>query len=83
MPGLKVTNEYSNALGPVYGACPKAVLAAIAVSFATVGGDYLEEAQARILREWQILYQNGIVPQCPPARFDSMMVDQPAHDREY
>lgn len=61
-------NEYSLALGRLYADAPKSVLAAVAVSLATVGGDYLEEAEQRVLDEWRVLHENGIVPQRPPAR---------------
>ena len=59
-------NEYAGALGPLLDATPKNVLAAIAVSSLTCGGDYLEEAQERLLTEWWALYRAGIVPQRPP-----------------
>jgi hypothetical protein len=61
-------NEYNLLLGSLYEKIPKAVFAAIAVSVITQGGDYLDEASALILDEWKVLYQNGIVPQCPPKR---------------
>ena len=63
---MKMTNEYSNALGSLYAQAPKAVLAAIAVSSLTCGGDYLAEARERVYAEWSILHFNGIVPQAPP-----------------
>jgi hypothetical protein len=66
MPMNKLHNEYAAAAGgKLFEACPKAVFAAIAVSALTVGGDYLEEAELRLLREWWTLYHNGIVPQKP------------------
>jgi hypothetical protein len=61
-------NEYNLLLGELYDKTPKAVFAAIAVSSITCGGDYLDEAFDLILKEWKILYQNGIVPQHPPRR---------------
>lgn len=64
---LKLTNEYSNLLGPLYATIPKAVLAAIAIS-ALTSGDHLDEAPARVLAEWRVLHQNGIVPQAPPRK---------------
>jgi hypothetical protein len=68
MPGAgKVRNEYQEALGDLYDSTPKAVLGAIAVSFATEGGDKLSEARALVLEEWRILHMNGIVPQKPPS----------------
>lgn len=67
MRGIKVTNEYADALGDLYAKVPKAVLAAIAVSALTVGGDYLDEAQARLLTEWDALHDAEIVSQPAPA----------------
>ena len=63
----KLHNEYAAELGTMYAKMPKAVLAAIAVSFATQmsGEDALHEACAAILKEWQALYRAGIVPQKP------------------
>lgn len=62
----KQMNSYANELGGMlYGDAPKAVLAAIAVSALTCGGDLLAEAKERLLREWWILFDNGIVPQKP------------------
>jgi hypothetical protein len=61
----KTSNEYAQSLGDVFDKTPKAVFAAIAASFATCGGDYLNEAQMRIINEWWTLYENGIVPQKP------------------
>lgn len=59
----KLHNSYAAQLGAIYDEIPKAVLAAIAVSALTKGGDELEMAQARIADEWRILHENGIVPQ--------------------
>lgn len=61
-------NLYADQLGDIFDECPKAVLAAIAVSFATTGGDFLSEARERIAEEWHILHQAGIVPQAPGPR---------------
>jgi len=63
--GFKIGNEYAALLG-FYDRIPKAVLAAIAVSYATSGGDFLRLAEPNVAREWQILNQAGIVPQAPP-----------------
>ena len=64
---MKLTNYYVNILdGGLYDSIPKAVFAAIAVSALTIGGDYLEDAKELILNEWNVLHQNGIVPQEPP-----------------
>lgn len=60
------TNEYAAALGDLFDRTPKAVLAAIAVSVCTQGGDFLDEAAGRLLHEWDVLHANGIVPQKPP-----------------
>jgi hypothetical protein len=61
---MKTSNEYADALSELYHAIPKSVLAAIAVSFACRDGDF-SDAENSILREWMLLYQNGIVPQKP------------------
>jgi hypothetical protein len=66
MRGFKIKNEYSEALGDLYEIVPKAVIAAVAVSSLTLGGDYIEEARTRFLTEWAALYTAGIVPQKPP-----------------
>lgn len=66
--GMKVKNEYAEAIREIYAQIPKAVLASIAVSCLTVGGDYINEATERVLEEWRILHENGIVPQKPPRR---------------
>jgi len=60
-------NKYAAELGRLYDDIPKAVLAAIAVSYASTGGDHIDDAVPNILREWGILHENGIVPQKPPA----------------
>jgi hypothetical protein len=59
------TNLYQEQLGPLFDEMPKSVLAAIAVSALTIGGDYLEEAPHRLAEEWRILFENGIVSQRP------------------
>ncbi len=64
MRGFKTTNEYAREIKN-YDNIPKAVLAAIAVSAVTCGGDLLDEATERINAEWQILHEAGIVPQKP------------------
>jgi len=61
-------NAYAAELGDLFDRIPKAVLAAIAVSALTTGGDYLQHARFRVLTEWAALYANGIVPQRPPRR---------------
>ena len=63
----KSSNEYAQAFGPLYAKTPKAVFAAVAYSFA--GWAAGEEAKTndeqieRFLKEWRILWENGIVPQ--------------------
>ena len=62
----KAMNVYADSVGPkFYAQCPKAVFAAIAVSALTAGGDKLNEAGRRVLKEWWALYHAGIVPQKP------------------
>lgn len=69
MPHLRARrNEYADALGDLLDRAPKSVLAAIAVSALTSGGDRLDEAAEEVLSEWAILHENGIVPQRPPNR---------------
>lgn len=68
MPLNKTSNGYAEAISQrLYIDCPKAVLAAIAVSALTTGGDSIDEAEQRVLHEWWVLYRNGIVPQKPKA----------------
>ena len=66
--GVKLGNGYAAELGDLYNIAPKAVLAAIAVSFGTSGGDRLHEARDVVLAEWIALHRAGIVPQMPPKR---------------
>ena len=63
---LKVGNDYQRTVSKLADECPKAVFAAIAVSFASRGGDDLTRAQRAICYEWQVLFDNQIVPQKPP-----------------
>ncbi len=65
MPGFKISNEYAEALGDLYEKTPKAVFAAMAVSFFTTGGDHMEDLIDRFHDEWVALYNSGIVPQKP------------------
>ncbi len=60
------SNTYVDQLADLFDKTPKAVLAAIAVSSLTTGGDYLERARELVLEEWRILHQAGIVSQKPP-----------------
>jgi hypothetical protein len=72
MTGMKLTNYYSRAVGDdVYAKASKAVFAAVAVSKLSCGGDRLEFARELFLAEWQCLFDNGIVQQCPPKTFDA------------
>ncbi len=64
MRGIKNLNDYSKLI-TFYETIPKSVLAAIAVSFAGLGAGKLENVSELILKEWEVLYQNGIVPQKP------------------
>lgn len=63
--GIKLHNEYAATLR-YFDRIPKSVLAAIAVSYASSGGDYLENASSLVAYEWLMLHQNGIVRQAPP-----------------
>lgn len=85
------SNEYADAIMRIYNDIPKAVLAAIAVSALTNGGDNLNEALERVANEWLILWCNKIVPQKPPAkiaelacRYDVLQAERedmgPAHN---
>ena len=60
---MKSMNYYAEKVGAELYA---AVLAAVAASALTVGGDYIDRAGVEILREWWCLYDNQIVPQKPP-----------------
>jgi hypothetical protein len=62
---MKTFNDYAAELGAMYSEIPKAVLAAVAISSLTCGGDYLEHAKQRVADEWRALYDAGIVPQKP------------------
>jgi len=66
--GIKLSNEYQRAFGSLYAKTPKAVLAAVAFSFAwrDSEGVGIEEALSYITDEWWKLHQNGIVQQRPP-----------------
>ena len=72
--GWKRFNEYANAFGSPYCETPKAVFAAIALSFAVqlageeqaTWDETAKQAVALVMREWRCLHANGIVPQAPP-----------------
>lgn len=70
-------NPYQQQLGKLFEDMPKSVLAAIAVSSLTMGGDYLDEAEERAAREWQILFDAGIVPQRPSKLARKINADHP------
>ncbi len=70
MAGLKKMNSYAEELGSdLYEACPKAVFAAMAASFASSGGSFMEMARKRVITEWAVLHEQGIVPQQVPSQF--------------
>ena len=57
-------NEYAALIGlDLYERTPKAVLAAIAVSY-TINSE--GDAREYVLSEWATLHHAGIVPQAPP-----------------
>jgi hypothetical protein len=58
-------NEYAAELSSLFDECPKAVLAAIAVSALTAGGSHLDKAKLVVAAEWATLHSQGIVPQKP------------------
>lgn len=61
------SNCYVEVVGrELFESCPKTVLAAIAVSALTCGGDHLSKGVKRLLWEWWCLYESEIVPQKPP-----------------
>lgn len=67
MRGMKTSNEYARSL-VAYDRIPKAVLAAVAYSFASriiEDSDSPTMIELAILDEWDVLHQNGIVPQGP------------------
>ena len=60
-------NEYARAIVD-YERIPKAVFAAVAYALASrliADGDSPTMIEAAIIDEWQVLYDNGIVPQKP------------------
>lgn len=64
---MKTFNQYAELVADIYAATPKAVFAAIAVSFANISAeDNLSKARDGVVEEWWLLYLNGIVPQKPP-----------------
>jgi hypothetical protein len=69
MRGIKITNEYSRVLGPLYERMPKAVLAAVAVSFAHRMSGGFDAVPSTVMDEWQTLFDNGLVTQKPSLEF--------------
>lgn len=65
---MKTQNNYQRLLTEkLFDKTPKAVFAALAVSGLSNYGDELTSDMDRIiLKEWWILFHNGIVPQKPP-----------------
>lgn len=65
---LGTPNGYALSLGPLLEKMPKQVIAAVAVAFAErIHGEFGGDSAQMILDEWRVLFQNGIVPQRPPA----------------
>lgn len=72
----KTSNAYADSISyELFSAIPKSVFAAIAISALTCGGDQLDEATTKLIEEWNILHQNGIVPQAPPRKFIASLPD--------
>jgi len=69
MRGIKITNEYSRVLGPLYERMPKAVLAAVVVSFAHRMSGSFDAVPSTIIDEWQALFDNDLVTQKPSSEF--------------
>lgn len=72
MKGIKVTNEYVQALGEWYRQTPKAVFAAIAYSYAVNAFPNseappvtIDDAIQELTSEWSVLHTSGIVAQSP------------------
>lgn len=65
---MKTMNEYA-ADYPQFAETPKAVLAAVAYSLAMrVCGDQTDNVRELLMAEWDVLNENGIVPQKRPPR---------------
>jgi hypothetical protein len=76
----KLPNDYERVLGGFFDDCPKAVLAAIAVSYATCGGDRLNEGLSALALEWDRLHQTQIVPQALPAKWRATAAEARARE---
>jgi hypothetical protein len=72
-----LNNDYARELGALFDEMPKSVIAAIAVSALTMGGDYLDEAAIRAAREWQVLHDAGIVQQKPSKTARKLNAENP------
>ena len=70
----KISNDYAAEIAH-YERMPKAVLAAIAVSFTSCGGDNMDGVTDRLIDEWWALHQAGIVPQKPPVPRPSLELE--------
>lgn len=58
-------NEYSRLLKH-FDKFPKSVLAAIAVSHSMqINGEDFDKIETNMVKEWEVLYNGGIVPQKP------------------
>ena len=63
---FKTNNEYQQTIDPaLYADTPKAVLAALVVSYLNRLGVEFSDVDAEIRKEWQALYDAEIVPQKP------------------
>lgn len=71
---FKTENEYQNLLKN-YDKMPKAVLAAIAVSYALrqVEEDF-GRVEEEIMNEWRVLHSAGVVPQ-KPVKYSNRLTD--------
>ena len=65
---FKTENNYQKQIdSSFYEKCPKAVFAALAVSYMVNHGiTSFEEVTGEMISEWNNLYNQGIVPQKPP-----------------
>lgn len=65
---FKKKNVYQKLIdGKFYEQCPKAVFAALAVSYAVnLRGIDMDKVTGELLNEWEILFGNELVPQKPP-----------------
>lgn len=75
-----LTNEYQREMGDLFDEIPKSVLAAIAVSALTCGGDQISTARARLAKEWEVLNLNGIVQQKPSKAGRAALTKDQSHD---